>query len=397
MSLRSFSTSTAALAAKKASTMTKYFGRPSNNLLLGLVGLANVGKSTFFQAITKSTLGNPANYPFATIEPEKSLIVVELPKLDHYAQLFGSEKKLPSTLTIYDIAGLTRNASSGEGMGNKFLADIRQVDGLFQMVRGFRNDEIIHIENDVNPVRDMEVVNDELILKDLEYVETGLELATKSLKKPNVNRAVVDFELATLNRVLDTLYEGKKVISETWSEEEIELINSYNLLTAKPTVYLLNVSESDYLQGQNEFLEQVQAWMGQHCKDDKLVMVSVELESKLQELGDAERASAIPTIVDEMRSALHLVSFYTCGPKEARQWTVREGTTAPEGAGVIHTDLQKTFISAQVYKWQDLEREKAPLNEAGLKAAGKQHRCGKKYELEDGDVMVVKAAGGRTR
>lgn len=401
------------LAKEPVSVSKNYLGRPSNNLSSGLVGLANVGKSTFFQAITNSTLGNPANYPFATIEPEKSLIVVKLKILDHYQKIFKSEKAIPSTHTLYDIAGLTRNASSGEGLGNKFLADIRQVDGIFQVVRGFRDDDIIHIEeNKVDPVRDLSIVNDELILKDLEFIEIGLTRVEKLLKRPTpgTNKQLLNLELETLNKIQDMLYEGCKISNHEWTDEEIEIINSHNFLTAKPTVYLLNVNEHDYGHQTNEFLLSVQDWINENCPQDKLVLFSAQYETKLNELKNDDpeslseyvdvvgngQPSAIPTIVDNMREALHLISFYTCGPKEARQWTVRQGSTAPEAAGVIHTDLQKTFISSLVYKWQDLQALQE-FSEQSLKSSGKQYKQGKKYQVEDGDVLIVKAAGGKAR
>ncbi|KAF8002635.1 hypothetical protein HF325_003600 [Metschnikowia pulcherrima] len=331
--------STCRLLAKKASApKKKYLGRISNNLSLGVVGLANVGKSTFFQAITRSTLGNPANYPFATIEAEKSLVVVESAKLDQFQKLFQSEKKVPTSLTVYDIAGLTRNAASGQGLGNKFLADIRLVDGIFHVVRGFRDEEITHIENSVDPVRDMTIVTDELILKDLDFIETALENANKKVKKPGHDKALAKFEIDTLEKILDLLYSGRKVASEEWTEEEIDIINPLNLLTAKPTVVLLNVNPKDYITNNNEFMEQVEGWI---------------------------------------------------------QENLIEGSTAPEAAGAIHTDLQNTFISAQVYKWEDVKNESGPLDEAALKSKGKQLRVGKTYVVEDGDVLVVKAARGK--
>ncbi|KAF3990246.1 hypothetical protein FT663_01024 [Candidozyma haemuli var. vulneris] len=408
--IRFFATTATCLAKKSAAvTKPKYLGRVSNNLSSGVVGLANVGKSTFFQAITKSTLGNPANYPYATIDPSMSLIVVESPKLDHLQSLYGSVKKVPTSMNIYDIAGLTRNAASGEGLGNKFLADIRQVDGIFHVVRGFRDDEITHIETNVDPVRDMTIVTDELILKDLDYIETALEQAQKALKKPQVDKGKIQFEIDTLDKLSDLLYSGRKVSTEEWTNEEIDIINTLNLLTAKPTVVLLNVNEADYESNTNEFKESVQAWIDENCPQDELMLFSAAFETKLNEKREdpAElekykqehnnKASAMAGIVDKMRKALHLVSFYTCGPKEAHQWTVREGSTAPEAAGTIHTDLQKTFISAQVYRWEDLKEEKAPLDEAGLKARGKQYRQGKAYIIEDGDVLLIKAAGGKSR
>lgn len=352
--IRSFTTTASRLAKKGAqTTKPKYLGRVSNNLSLGVVGLANVGKSTFFQAITKSTLGNPANYPYATIDPSMSLIVVESSKLDHLQRLYGSAKKVPTSMTIYDIAGLTRNAALGEGLGNKFLADIRQVDGVFHVVRGFRDDEITHIEHNVDPVRDMTIVTDELILKDLDYIEIGLEQAQKALKKPQADKGKIQFEIDTLNKVLELLYLGRKVSTAEWSNEEIDIINPLNLLTAKPTVVLLNVNEGDYQNDSNEFKEAVEGWIQENCPEDELMLFSAAYETQLNEKRDnveeleaykaehGHKGSAMSGIVDKMRSALRLVSFYTCGPKEAHQWTVRDGSLAPEAAGAIHTDLQK--------------------------------------------------------
>lgn len=401
--LRPFGTSCRALAKKAVPAAPKYLGRISNNLSVGVVGLANVGKSTFFQGITRSTLGKPANYPFATIDAEKASVVVESAKLNHLERLFGSQKKVPTSLTIYDIAGLTRNAASGQGLGNKFLSDIRQVDGIFHVVRGFRNDDITHIENSVDPVRDMTIVTDELILKDLDFLETALERAAKNMKKPQVDRSAVQFEIDTLNKLVDLLYSGRKVASEAWLDSEIDVINTLNLLTAKPTVVLLNVTPGDYVAGRCEFTAAVEEWIAENCPADTLMLFSADYERNLWELSGPEldayvsqhgnKPSSLAGVVDAVRGVLRLISFYTCGPKEAHQWTVRDGSTAPEAAGAIHTDLQKTFISAQVYKWADLCEEEAPLNEAALKSKGKQLRVGKTYLVEDGDVMVVKAAG----
>lgn len=408
--IRHFSAAIRSLARKSTDvTKQKHLGRLSNNLLSGVVGLANVGKSTFFQAITKSTLGNPANYPFATIDPEQSQVVVESEKLNHLQKLYGSIKKVPTSLTIYDIAGLTRNAASGAGLGNKFLADIRQVDGIFHVVRAFRDDEITHIETSVDPVRDMTIVTDELILKDLDYIETAVEKAQKTMKKPHVDKAAVQFELDTLDKILEVLYSGRKVAAEDWSDKEIDIINPLNLLTAKPTVVLLNVNEQDYAANENEFKGAVENWIETNSPSDQLVLFLANFETQINALREEpaqlqeylaqfkNTASAMAGIVDSMRLALHLILFYTCGPKEAHQWTIREGLTAPEAAGAIHTDLQKTFISAQVYKWEDLLKEEAPLDEAKMKSKGKQLRCGKTYVVEDGDVLVVKAGGGKSR
>ncbi|KAI5956009.1 hypothetical protein KGF57_003495 [Candida theae] len=390
MQLRPFTTTSFRLA-KPAAPVIKYLGRPTNNLSAGLVGLANVGKSTFFQAITKSTLGNPANYPYATIEPEKSIVQVPSDKLDHYQRIYNSQKKVPTNLTIWDIAGLTRNSSSGAGLGNKFLNDIRQVDGILQIVRGFVDDEIIHIEdNKVDPVRDLVIVNDELILKDLEFIEAVMEKSLKNLKKPNQAHEAKNLEI--LEKLSDGLYNGVKVINGTWTDEEIDYINGLNLLTAKPTVFLLNVSKSDYLSGNNQFRNKVQDWIDAHSGKDKLIMFSAEYEHALEE----NEHSIIPTVIQEMRDSLNLISFYTCGDIEARQWSIRRGSLAPDAAGLIHTDLQKTFINSIVYKWDDLAQLEV-FDEGKLKSTGKQYRNGKKYKVEDGDVLVIKAGSGKAR
>lgn len=396
MKVRTFTTTALRLAKQPApAAAKKYLGRPSNNLSAGLVGLANVGKSTFFQAITKSTLGNPANYPYATIEPEKSIVQVPSQKLDHYQKIYNSQKKVPTNLTVWDIAGLTRNSSSGAGLGNKFLNDIRQVDGILQIVRGFVDDEIIHIEeNKVDPVRDLVIVNDELILKDLEFIEVEMKKSTKNLKKPNQAHEAKNLEI--LEKLSDGLYNGVKVINGVWTDEEVDYINGLNLLTAKPTVYLLNVSKSDYISGANQYKDKVQDWINTHSGNDKLIMFSAEYEHALNNGETQTKELAIPKVIQEMRDSLHLISFYTCGDIEARQWTIRRGSLAPDAAGLIHTDLQKTFINSIVYKWDDLA-ELEVFDESKLKLMGKQHRNGKKYEVEDGDVLVIKAGSGKAR
>lgn len=396
---RLLSSSTRGFAKKSSDSVARaVFGRQSNKLTAGVVGLANVGKSTFFQAITRTELGNPANYPFATIDTEESRVVVDSPILEHYAKLFQSQKKISSTLSIYDIAGLTRDASSGKGMGNKFLSEIRLVDGIYHMVRGFIDDEIIHIEdNKVDPVRDLEIVNDELILKDLEYLESALEQTEKLLKKPHTNNAQVQFAIDTFTKAQDLLYEGKKLSVFEWTSDEVEVLNPVNFLTAKPMVYLLNVSEDEYINGSNKYFPGVRKWVENECPNDRLLMFSASLETKVVAGLATSESSNISAIVNAMRDSLNLISFYTCGPQEARQWTIRKNTSIPEAAGVIHTDLQKTFITAQVYKLEDLQGEAAPLNEAKLKASGRQLRVGKTYVVEDGDVLLIKAAKGNNR
>lgn len=393
-------------------------GRPSNNLTSGIVGLANVGKSTFFQAITKSKLGNPANYPFATIEPEESKVIVPSSKLDHLYRLYESQKKIPSTLTVFDIAGLTRGASSGEGLGNKFLNDIRHVDGIFQVVRGFENDEITHIEGNVDPVRDLSLVQDELVLKDLEWLEGARERINKKINRAPKNSTEflsMSTELKLLDEVEAHMYEGKKLShwKKDWSEEEINILNKHNFLTAKPTLILLNVTPKDYLLQENKFLDKINKWLDAFAPGDQVMLFSAELETKYNEFEDDLQQfekyckeitngqdlkaplTALPAIIVKMRELLQLISFYTCGPIEARQWTILKGTMAPQAAGVIHSDLEQTFISANIIKYEDVKEMEPPLQESALKSQGKIKRGGKQYVVEDGDIIHFKAANGK--
>lgn len=370
--------------------------RNSNNLSLGVVGLANVGKSTFFQAITKTKLGNAANYPFATIKPEESKIVVESERLDRLESLYASKKKVPTSLKIFDIAGLTRNASSGEGLGNQFLNDIRQVDGIFQVVRGFRDDEIIHIENKVNPVRDLVTVMDELILKDVEIIETGIEKLQRQFKKPNQQHDTIHKEINLLNEMQDLLYEGKKLTNFPFKDiESVEMIKKYNFLTIKPTVYLLNVNKQDFLNNDNEFITQIQQWIQDNCPNDKLMLMSAKHESDICDTNNINNEpSSLKGIIDQMRDSLNLISFFTCGPQEVREWTVKRGTTALNAASVIHNDLKNTFITALVYKYDQL-KHLAQINESELKAKALQNKYGKSHVIQDGDIVLFKAGKGK--
>lgn len=390
------------------------------------MGLANVGKSTFFQAITNSTLGNPANYPFATIEPEEAKVQIPSSKLDHLQKLYQSEKKIPATLTIYDIAGLVRGASNGEGMGSAFLNDIRHVDGIYQIVRGFQNEDITHIEGSVDPVRDLSVVQDELVLKDLEFLENIKDKLDKKMNrtaKNCIDYSNMQIELKLMDTLEEHLYEGKKIIhcKEKWTQEEIDILNKHNFLTAKPCLILLNVTPRDYLLQKNVFMKDVKKWVEEFSPGDKIMLFSAEFETMYNKFkedaymeknfttycneiisddtneGRSSYTSALPQIIMKMRELLGLISFFTCGPLEARQWTIRQGTLAPDAAGVIHTDLKDTFISASVIKYDDLSSLQPPFQEFSLKAQGKVKRAGKQYTMEDGDVVLFKAAGGKAR
>lgn len=341
-------------------------------------------------------MGNPNNYPFATVKPEEALYRVPSDKLLKLAGIFHSAKIIPSYLKIVDIAGLVRNAAKGEGLGNQFLNDIRNVDGIFHLVRGFDDDTITHIELTVDPVRDMEIVNDELLLKDLDTVESAMERNTRDMKRPNLKDELTK-ENEVLEKINDILFETGKLTKHTeWTEDDVKVINKHKFLTAKPTVYLLNVSRQDYESQENKYLEKVTEWLKENAPNDKLVMFSADRE---HESLDSETASpVINEMVSAMKDSLNLISFYTCGKVEAKEWNIKRQSVAPEGAGLIHTDLQNNFINVQVLKADKVIENSDELKDVpDLDKVLKYSRHGKDYEIEDGDILVFKAIGGKTK
>ncbi|PMD14508.1 hypothetical protein NA56DRAFT_650828 [Hyaloscypha hepaticicola] len=390
---------------KKAAKEEKILlGRPGNNLKSGIVGLANVGKSTLFQAITKCHLGNPANFPFATIDPEESRVIVPDERFDWLCEKYQPKSRVPAHLTIYDIAGLTRGASTGAGLGNAFLSHIRAVDAIFQVVRCFDDAEIIHIEGDVDPVRDLTIISEELRIKDIEFTEKALDNLKKLTRRggQSLEMKKLKEEEACVEKVLALLQGGGDVRKGNWSAKEVEFINPLFLLTAKPVVYLINLSEKDYIRKKNKHLGKVMEWIKENAAGDPILPISICLEERLTRFEtEAEVAaelktlgvdSALPKIITTMRKVLNLGSFFTTGPDEVRQWTIRNGTKAPQAAGVIHGDFEKTFIQAIVYNFSVL---KELGDEAEVKAKGKILTKGKEYVLEDGDIVLFKAGAAK--
>ncbi|CRG85169.1 hypothetical protein PISL3812_02290 [Talaromyces islandicus] len=379
-------------------------GRPGNNLKSGIVGLANVGKSTLFQAITKCSLGNPANFPYATIDPEEARVIVPDQRYDWLCEHYKPKSRVPANLTVYDIAGLTRGASTGAGLGNSFLSHIRAVDAIFQVVRCFDDAEIIHVEGDVDPVRDLNIISEELRLKDIEFVEKAYEALNKQTRRggQSLEMKKLKEEEATVGKVLQWLKDGKDVRKGDWTPKEVEAINPLFLLTAKPVVYLVNLSEKDYIRQKNKHLPKIAEWVKTHAAGDTIIPLSICFEERLTQFeSDAEveeeckklgTKSALPKVIVTMRNALNLGSFFTCGSDEVRQWTIRKGTKAPQAAGVIHTDFEKTFIQAVVFNYNTL---KEYGDEASVKAAGKVMTKGKEYVVEDGDVLLIKAGAAK--
>ncbi|CAL3963663.1 hypothetical protein PZA11_001214 [Diplocarpon coronariae] len=382
-------------------------GRPGNNLKSGIVGLANVGKSTLFQAITKCHLGNPANFPFATIDPEESRVIVPDERYDWLCEKYNPKSRVPAHLTIYDIAGLTRGASTGAGLGNAFLSHIRAVDAIFQVVRCFDDAEIIHIEGDVDPVRDLTIISEELRIKDIEFTEKALEASKKLTRRggQSLEMKKLKEEEACIEKVLALLQGGGDVRKGDWTAKEIECINPLFLLTAKPVVYLINLSEKDYIRKKNKHLGKVMEWIKEHAAGDPILPISICLEERLSQFeGGSDSAeakaelknlgveSALPKLITVMRKVLNLGSFFTTGTDEVRQWTIRNGTKAPQAAGVIHGDFEKTFIQAIVYNFTAL---KEYGDEAEIKAKGKIQTKGKDYVVEDGDILLIKAGAAK--
>ncbi|KAE8152301.1 GTP-binding protein YchF [Aspergillus avenaceus] len=390
---------------KKAVVQEKVLlGRPGNNLKSGIVGLANVGKSTLFQAITKSNLGNPANFPYATIDPEEARVIVPDERFDWLCQHYKPKSQVPANLTVYDIAGLTRGASTGAGLGNAFLSHIRAVDAIFQVVRCFDDAEIIHVEGDVDPVRDLTIINEELRVKDIEFVEKALEALSKQTRRggQSLEMKKLREEEATVAKILQHLQDGNDVRKADWSPKEVEVINPLQLLTAKPVVYLVNLSERDYIRQKNKYLPKVFEWIKANSPGDPLIPISAAFEERLTRFETEEQAleeckalntkSGLPKVITTMRTSLNLASFFTTGADEVRQWTIRKGIKAPAAAGVIHSDFEKTFIQVIVYNYSTL-REYG--DEGAVKAAGKVMTKGKDYLVEDGDVLLIKAGAAR--
>jgi len=372
-------------------------GRPGNHLKMGIVGLPNVGKSTLFNTLCNMSI--PAeNFPFCTIDPNESRCAVPDERFDKLCKSFQPAKEIPAYLQMTDIAGLVKNAHDGAGLGNAFLSHIRAVDGIFQVIRIFDNEEIVHVEGDVDPIRDLDIIHEELRLKDIESVEKAVSATEKvAARIDKTKRLELDFLKGTL---LPMLHEGKDVRSGDWKNSEVEWINPLFLLSAKPIVYLINMSERDFIRRKNKWLPKIKTWVDEHAPGAPMIPLCVELEATVASLPEESRAaywaekkcqSSLPKIIKTGYHSLNLVHFFTCGADEVRCWTIRKGDKAPEAAGTIHTDFQKGFICAEVYSYEDF-LEHGSENE--VKAAGKYKQQGKNYVVNDGDIMFIKANTG---
>ena len=362
------------------------------SLTAGIVGLPNVGKSTLFNAITKQKI-LAANYPFATIDPNVGVVVVPDERLDYLNDLYKPKSLVPTTFEFTDIAGLVKGASLGEGLGNKFLSHIREVDAICEVVRCFENSDIIHVESTVDPKRDIEIIEVELILADLEVVENRFNKIGKkaALSKDKETQK----EAAILTKLKEALEKNISIRRIDLTDDEKAYIKSFNLLTNKPIIYVANVSEEDLLTGDNKYLKELE----EYAKKDnaEVVTICAKTESDLCDMSTEERnmflselgvnESGIDTLIRASYKLLGLKTFFTAGEDECRAWTFKDGMKAPECAGIIHTDFEKGFIKAEVMSYEDLKKNGS---EKGVREAGRLRLEGKDYIMQDGDICYFR-------
>ncbi|KAJ2553443.1 hypothetical protein EV175_002937 [Coemansia sp. RSA 1933] len=382
-------------------------GRPGNNLKIGVVGLPNVGKSTFFNAITKSAV-SAENYPFCTIDPSESRVAVPDERFDWLVDQYKPSSRVPAFLTVIDIAGLVKGAADGAGLGNSFLSHISAVDGIFHMIRAFNDPDVVHVEGEVNPDRDLDIIHNELRLKDLAMLNKFVDANQRNIERLGTGGSAEDKkkkdEFGMVLKVRDWVASGKDVRKGDWSNKEIDVINRQHLLTAKPVTYLVNVSEKDYLRKKNKFLPVIKKWIDENNPGDKLIPFSGDFESKLANMDDAERTayleevkatSAFPKIILTGYDSLDLMHFFTAGHgTEVRAWTCRKKAKMTDAARNVHNDIADSLIQVDVMKFDEL---KVAGSEAELKGTGKLYIRGKEALIEDGDIVYFRSGLGSAK
>lgn len=361
-------------------------------LKAGIVGLPNVGKSTLFNAITKQNI-LAANYPFATIEPNVGVVIVPDNRLEFLNALYQPKSLVPTAFEFTDIAGLVKGASTGEGLGNKFLSHIREVDAICEVVRCFEDGSITHVEGDIDPIRDIEIINIELILADLEVVENRLNRIGKKAIMSKDKETLKEVEF--LNKVKECLLRNQAIRSLEFNDDELALSLSFNFLTQKPIIYMANISEEDLVSDGNQYVEKVRKYASNEGAE--VIVVCAKIESELAELSDEDKAlfledlgiktSGLDQLIQATYLLLGLATYFTAGSDECRAWTFKRGMKAPQCAGIIHTDFERGFIRAEIMSYEDLEKYGSELK---VKEAGRMRLEGKEYTMNDGDICYFR-------
>lgn len=362
------------------------------SLTAGIVGLPNVGKSTLFNAITKKNI-LAANYPFATIEPNVGVVTVPDDRLKFLNELYQPKSLVPTTFEFTDIAGLVKGASLGEGLGNQFLSHIREVDAIVEVVRCFEDPNIIHVEEKVDPIRDIEIINVELMLADLDVLENRIGRIGK--KAAMTRDKEIQNEVEILEKAKTALEQNIPLRRVEFDEEELKLLKHFSFLTLKPIIYLANVGEEDLLTDDNKYVEEVNKYAS--AEKAEVIVISAKIESELSELEEEEKKeflndlgikeSGLDKLIKATYNLLGLATYFTAGTDECRAWTFKKGMKAPECAGIIHTDFEKGFIKAEVMSFQDLKENGSELK---VKEAGKLRLEGKEYIMKDGDICLFR-------
>merc|ERR1711970_84809 len=379
-------------------------GRMGTNLKIGIVGLPNVGKSTFFNVLTKTSIAAAENFPFCTIDPNESRCPVPDERYDWLCDHWKPASKVPAFLNVVDIAGLVKGASEGQGLGNAFLGNISACDAIFHVTRAFEDEDITHVEGGVDPVRDLAIIAEELRLKDIEYIDKQLASMEKTVVRGGDKAR--EFEYKTLVKVADHLKDtesgpGRWIRYGDWNGKELEAINPHLFITAKPVIYLINLSEKDYIKKKNKWLAKIVGWIKENDPGALAIPFSGILEHKLFEMEPDEQnayaeanpgaKSSLEKIIVQGYKALGLMYFFTAGEDEVKAWTIQKHTKAPQAAGKIHTDFEKGFIMAEVMKFADYKEHGS---EAGVRGAGGYRQQGKEYVVEDGDIIFFKFNAG---
>jgi len=377
-------------------------GKFSTHLKVGLVGPPNVGKSTLYNSLSKSHHAEAANYPFCTIDPSETRVQVEDDRFDWLVEMRKPKASVKPFVTIVDIAGLIKGASTGAGLGNAFLSHINAVDGIIHVMRAFEDDDVIHHDDKPNPVADIDMITSELRIKDISLMNSLREQHCRKKQGAATSSPAAlkawETEKEAMDKFIEYLETGKdiRLNIENWSTKEIEYLNEYQLLTAKPCLYVVNLNFNDFKRKKNKFLKGIFEWVQEHSPGSAIIPYCGSYEEELQELDAAackaketedEVASALPKMVRNAFTMVNLIYYFTYGPLEVRSWIIRKGMKAPQAGAVIHNDFEKAFIMAEVMGFDDL---KELGSEAKVKDAGKWRQEGKTYEVKDGDIITFK-------